>query len=72
MGSPEFQDARHIDPKLSEILDLYGNVILINHQGEPQTLRQAVDECPPLADVLLNAESPEQLRQIIDSLKAPE
>jgi hypothetical protein len=39
MGSPEFQDVRHIDPKLSEILDLYGNEILINHQGEPQTLR---------------------------------
>lgn len=69
--SPELQ-SREQDPRLQSILEQYGHVLLLNHEGRPQPFPQAVDECPPFAQALLSAESPEQLDQIVNALKAPE
>jgi len=70
--SPEFQARREQDPRLQSILEQYGDVMVLNHQNQPQPLAQAIDECPPFVNALLSAESAEQLRQIVDALKAPE
>ena len=71
-NSPEGLSGGEIDPRLGPILELYGHVLVINHQGQPQSLSQAVDECPPLANILMNAKTPELLQQIIDTQKASE
>ena len=70
MGSHESITSIEQDPRLMEILELYGEVLVVNHEGLPQTLAAAVDECPPFANALLSAETPEQIQQIIDALKA--
>lgn len=72
MSSPEFSVGNEQDPRLSHILEQYGDVLVLNHQNQPQPLSEAVEECPPLVSVLLNAETPEQLQGIIDSQKVPE
>jgi len=72
MGSPELSPRRDQDPRLQPILEQYGHVLVLDHEGKPQSFPQAVDECPPFVDALLKAETPEQLQQIIDALKAPE
>jgi hypothetical protein len=60
------------NPRLQSILEQYGNVPVLNHENQPQPLAQAVDDCPPFVNALLGAQSPEQLQQIVDALKAPE
>jgi len=70
--SPEFPARSEQDPRLQPILEQYGDVVVLNHQNLPQRLSQAVDECPPFVNVLLSAESPEQLQQIVYALKASE
>jgi hypothetical protein len=72
MGSPESLPSSEQDPRLQPILEQYGEVPVLNHEGQPQPLAQAVDDCPPFVKALLGAESPEQLQQIIEALKAPE
>jgi hypothetical protein len=68
----EIFPSKEIDPLLQPILEQYGHVLVLNHQGFPQLLTQAVNECPPFKSALLKAESPEQLQQVVDALKAPE
>ncbi len=72
MATPESMPGKEHDPKLQPVLEQYGHVLVLNHENQPQPLRQAVDDCPPFVTALLNAENPEQLEQIIDALKAPE
>jgi len=72
MASPEVPPVNEQDPKLDQILEQYGDILVLNHENQPQPLSQAVDDCPPFAHALLSAESPEQLQQIVDALKAPE
>ena len=69
--SPEFPARGEQDTRLQTILEQYGDVMVLNHQNQPQSLAQAIDECPPFVNALLSAESPEQLQQIVDALKAP-
>ncbi|HLG91051.1 hypothetical protein HY379_01885 [Candidatus Saccharibacteria bacterium] len=71
MSSPEAFPTPE-DPALAEIITLYGDVPLRNHQGHPQPLRQAIEECPPFAHALLRAESPEEVKQIIEVFRIPE
>jgi hypothetical protein len=70
--SPERLSNDERDPRLLPILEQYGHVLVLNHKDQPQPLAQAVEDCPPFADALLSAESPEQLQQLIDSQKVPE
>lgn len=72
MGSPEAFAGKEQDPRMGQILEQYGAVLVVNHEGQSQPLSQAVDECPPFVTVLLSAETPEQLQQVVDSLRAPE
>jgi hypothetical protein len=72
MTSPESLPADELDPRLQPILEQYGNVPIFNHDGQPQLLAQAVNECPPFVNALLGAEGPEQLQQIVNALRAPE
>lgn len=70
--SPEFPARSEQDPRLQSILEQYGNVLVLNHQNQPQPLSEAIDECPPFVNALLGAESPEQLQQVVNALRAPE
>lgn len=65
------------DLRLQSILEQYGEVLVLDHKDQPQLLAQAFDPaspnyCPPFVNALLRAESPEQLQQIVNALKAPE
>lgn len=72
MSSSESLPNREESLKLQQILEQYGDVPVINHEGHPQPLSQAVDECPPFVNLLLGTNTPEKLQQIVDTLKAPE
>lgn len=68
----ESSPSREEDPRLASILERYGDVLVLNHEGVPQPLSHATDACPPLVSVLLNIETPEQLEQTVNALRAPE
>ena len=72
MPSPELPSSKEVDPRLASILEQYGDVLVLNHEGASQPLSQATDVCPPLVEVLIKTESPEQLEQVVNSLRAPE
>jgi hypothetical protein len=72
MNRHENPPANEKDPRLQPILEQYGEVLVINHKGDPQSLAQAVNDCPPFEMALLNAGSPEQLELLVQTLKAPE
>jgi hypothetical protein len=72
MSPHEKPIANEKDPRLEAILEQYGEVLVLNHQNQPQPLAEAVVDCPPFEAALLSADSPEQLEQLIQALKVPE
>lgn len=72
MPFAESSPSREEDPRLASILDQYGDVLVLDHEGAAQPLSQATDACPPLVGVLLKTETPEQLEEVVNSLRAPE
>lgn len=68
---PPKQEITFEENPLQGILEVHGGTLVLNHQGLPSPLRQAVIDCPPFEQALLAAASPEELQEIINALKAP-
>lgn len=70
MPSPESRlNEADQDPRLTEILDRFGEVIVTAH-GLTMAVQDAQTQCPPFIEALLRTESAEQLEQVINIYKA--